>query len=202
MHVFHPCSVLHLSVCLPGCLHKVFKWLGFEVVIQMDCESEKMLSVLRELGSRNHSQMDCLVCCVLSHGVEGSVYGADGRTVLLKDLMELVNGSKCPSLAEKPKLFFIQACQGISEQKPVYIEADGPSRGVVCSDAVVARESIPCDADFLLAMATVPSFVSFRERTKGTWFIQSLCQNLVQMVPRLVRQNIRYCWMIFFSGGK
>lgn len=164
------------------CLHKVFEWLGFDVEIHMDCDSCKMLSVFQDLGRRDHSQMDCVVCCVLSHGNEGSVYGVDGKTVLLKDLKDLV---KCPSLAEKPKLFFIQACQGTREQKPVYIEADGPTDGVVYTDAhVVARESIPSDADFLVGMATVSSFVSFRERSKGTWFIQSLCRNLVEMVPR------------------
>uniref|UniRef100_A0A8C9Y2W1 Caspase 10, apoptosis-related cysteine peptidase n=1 Tax=Sander lucioperca TaxID=283035 RepID=A0A8C9Y2W1_SANLU len=169
------------------CLHKVFTWLGFEVEIKRDCKREQMLSVLRELGSRPiHSQMDCLVCCILSHGIEGAVYGVEGRTVKIKELMEPVNGFKCPSLAEKPKLFFIQACQGNSEQRPVYIESDGHP---VFSDAIQANESIPSDADFLLGMATVPSFVSFRERKNGTWFIQSLCQNLVQMVPRLVKQN-------------
>ncbi|XP_070770276.1 caspase-8 [Enoplosus armatus] len=165
------------------CLHKVFQWLGFEVVIQRDCEREKMLTLLRELGRKDHSQMDCLVCCVLSHGLEGSVYGVDGNTVQLKELMEPVNGSKCSSLANKPKLFFIQACQGNKEQKAVYIEADGPSHRIICRDAINARDSIPSDADFLLGLATVPSFVSFREKTNGTWFIQSLCQNLVKMVP-------------------
>ncbi|XP_056284201.1 caspase-8 isoform X5 [Pseudoliparis swirei] len=40
------------------------------------------------------------------------------------------------------------------------------------------------DADFLLAMATVPSFVSWRDKKNGSWFIQSVCQNLLQMVPR------------------
>ncbi|XP_078118066.1 caspase-8 isoform X2 [Sander vitreus] len=164
------------------CLHKVFTWLGFEVEIQRDCKREKMLSVLRELGSRPiHSQMDCLVCCILSHGIEGAVYSVEGHTVKIKELMEPVNGFKCPSLAEKPKLFFIQACQGNNEQRAVYIESDGHP---VFSDAIQANESIPSDADFLLGMATVPSFVSFRERKHGTWFIQSLCQNLVQMVPR------------------
>ncbi|XP_068560864.1 caspase-8 isoform X2 [Cebidichthys violaceus] len=166
------------------CLHKVFTWLGFEVEIKRDCKKEEMLSVLRELGSRNHSQMDCLVCCILSHGKEGCVYAVDGHTVKIKELKEPFNGLKCASLAEKPKLFFIQACQGTREQKPVNICADGPARGAVCSDASVANDSIPSDADFLLGMATVPSFVSFRERKNGTWFIQSLCQNLVQMVPR------------------
>lgn len=183
---------LHLSVCLPESLLQVFKWLGFEIEIQRDCNRERMLSVFRELSTRDHSQMDCLVCCVLSHGHEGSVYGVEGNTVNLRSLMELFNGLNCPSLVEKPKLFFIQACQGTSEQGAVYIEADGSA----CSDAIQAKESIPSEADFLLGMATVPSFVSFRERKNGTWFIQSLCQNLVQMVPRLVKQNIRHCWMM------
>lgn len=165
------------------CLRKVFQWLGFEVVIERDCERDKMLSVLRELGRRDHSQMDCLVCCVLSHGQEGSVYGVDGLTIQIKELMEPVNGLNCSSLAEKPKLFFIQACQGSNEQKAVYIETDGSARSLVYSDAIKAKHSIPSDADFLLGMATVPSFVSFRERKNGTWFIQSLCQNLVRMVP-------------------
>ncbi|KAM7407403.1 hypothetical protein PAMA_003229 [Pampus argenteus] len=165
-------------------LHAVFEWLGFETEIQKDCKREEMLSVIRELASKNHSQMDCLVCCVLSHGLEQGVYGVDGLTVELQELMEPFTGSQCSSLAKKPKLFFIQACQGTREQEPVYIEADGPTEGSVCSDAQLASETIPSAADFLLGVATVPSFVSFRQRKHGTWYIQSLCQNLVQMVPR------------------
>ncbi|XP_070831929.1 caspase-8 [Chaetodon trifascialis] len=165
------------------CLHKVFRWLGFEIETRTDCKREEMLSVMQELGSRNHSQTDCLVCCILSHGQEGSVYGVDGGTVTIKELMAPFNGQNCSSLAEKPKLFFIQACQGVREQKAVYIETDGRARSHVRSDAIEVKDSIPSDADFLLGMATVPSFVSFRERKNGTWFIQSLCHNLVQMVP-------------------
>ncbi|XP_010736063.3 caspase-8 isoform X1 [Larimichthys crocea] len=164
------------------CLEKVFKWLGFKVEVQKDCTCERMLSVMKELGGRNHSQMDSLVCCILSHGQEGSVYGVDGKTVTIRKLMEPFNGLNCSSLAGKPKLFFIQACQGKNEQAAVYLEADGP----VLSDAIEATHSIPSDADFLLGMSTVPSFVSYREKKNGTWFIQSLCQHLVQNVPRSV----------------
>lgn len=191
-HVF---MYVHLSAWLPDCLHKVFEWLGFEIETQRDCKSEKILSVMQELAGRNHSQVDCLVCCILSHGQDGSVYGVDGRTVTIRELMESFNGLNCSSLTEKPKLFFIQACQGTREQKAVSIEADGPARSLVCSDAIKAKDSIPSDADFLLGMATVASFVSFRDTKNGTWFIRSLCQNLVDMVPRLVKLNLRYCLM-------
>ncbi|XP_029981476.1 caspase-8 [Sphaeramia orbicularis] len=162
----------------------VFEWLGFDIEVHNNCTREQMLTVVRQLSSRDHSQMDCVVCCILSHGLEGGVYGVDGRPVKLMELTEPFNGSRCPSLVEKPKLFFIQACQGTIEQKAVVIQTDGPEPTMVCCDAVQIRESIPCDADFLQALATVPSFVSYRERTHGTWFIQTLCQNLVQMVPR------------------
>ncbi|XP_030614183.1 caspase-8 [Archocentrus centrarchus] len=165
-------------------LESVFQWLGFEVENHHDCDGNKMLSVFRELSRRDHSQMDCVVCCVLSHGVEGSVYGVDGSSVKISCLTDPFNGLKCPSLAGKPKLFFIQACQGINEQNAVYIESDSPAYSFLCSDAVATKDGIPSSADFLLGMATVPSFVSFRDKIRGTWFIQSLCQNLVQMVPR------------------
>lgn len=188
---------LHVCVCLPDSLTRVFDWLGFEVETQRDCSSEKMLSLLQQLGSRDHKEYDCLVCCVLSHGLEGCVYGVDGRQVNIRDLMEPVSGIECSSLTEKPKLFFIQACQGLKEQEAVYIDADGPARSRVLSDAVEVKDSIPSDADFLLGMATVPYFVSFRERKNGTWYIQSLCQNIVQMVPRLVKKmSILVIWHI------
>nr|XP_040056515.1 truncated caspase-10 isoform X1 [Gasterosteus aculeatus aculeatus] len=165
-------------------LHKVFAWLGFEVEVKHDCEGEQMLTALRELASRNHGQADCLVCCVLSHGDEGCVYGVDGHTVAIKELKEPFNGLNCASLAGKPKLFFIQACQGTGEQKAVNVVPDGPEDSAVCSDAFKASDAIPSEADFLLGMSTVPSFVSYRHRKNGSWFIESLCQNLVQMVPK------------------
>ncbi|KAM9484721.1 caspase-8-like isoform 3-T6 [Salvelinus alpinus] len=169
-------------------LVSVFEWLGFETQIEPDCSREQLLSLVAELRSRDHSQMDCLVCCVLSHGLEGCVYGVDGLKVRVRELTEPFSGLECSSLRGKPKLFFIQACQGINEQQPVFIQSDCPgadgstTTSSICTDAVVPRDSIPSDADFLLGMATVPHFASFRDKRQGTWFIQSLCQNLINLV--------------------
>ncbi|XP_055727480.1 caspase-8-like isoform X1 [Salvelinus fontinalis] len=169
-------------------LVSVFEWLGFETQIEPDCSREQLLSLVAELRSRDHSQMDCLVCCVLSHGLEGCVYGVDGLKVRVRELTEPFSGLECSSLRGKPKLFFIQACQGIKEQQPVFIQSDCPgtdgftTTSSICTDAVVPRDSIPSDADFLLGMATVPHFASFRDKRQGTWFIQSLCQNLINLV--------------------
>lgn len=145
-----------------------------------------MLSLMQELASRSQREWDCVVCCVLSHGQEGCVYGVDGDTVNIRMLMEPFIGTKCLSMAGKPKLFFIQACQGNNYQGLAYPDRDRPEHSGVETDAVQTKDCIPSHADFLLGMATVPDFVSFREKENGTWYIQSLCQNLVDMVPRLV----------------
>ncbi|CAN9497728.1 unnamed protein product [Ophioblennius macclurei] len=165
-------------------LKTVFQWLGFDIQIHKDCSSRQILSVVRELSKKDHSQMDCLVCCVLSHGVEGSVLGVDGGHVEIKKLMDPFDGSRCHTLVDKPKIFFIQACQGTEEQKAVYVESEPCDFRSLESDAVKTSESIPAGADFLLGMSTVPNFASFREKSSGSWFIQSLCKNLARMVPR------------------
>ncbi|XP_051566451.1 LOW QUALITY PROTEIN: caspase-8 [Myxocyprinus asiaticus] len=158
----------------------VFQWLGFDVLTEQDCSREQILKVLNDLGHRDHSRADCVVCCVLSHGRLDGVVGVDGQSVTFKELM---NPLQCPTLYQKPKLFFIQACRGTSHQSAVGPQTNRADDMTV-SDAVVPRDTIPEAADYLFAMSTVPHYVSYRERDKGTWFIQSLCYNLQLLVPR------------------
>ncbi|XP_036401509.1 caspase-8 [Megalops cyprinoides] len=169
-------------------LKEVFEWLGFETRTERDCSRKSMLCLLEALCREDHSATDCLVCCVLSHGLEGMVYGVDGAEVPLREITEHFSGNRCASLKGKPKLFFIQACQGKKEQRAVFVESDSPvpgsARTELASDAFLPRDSIPESADFLLGMATTPEFVSFRDRKQGSWYIQSLCENLKLLVPR------------------
>ncbi|KAJ8012725.1 hypothetical protein DPEC_G00045870 [Dallia pectoralis] len=170
-------------------LTSVFQWLGFRVQVKSDCSRDQMVGLIEELRCRDHSQNDCLVCCILSHGLEGCVLGVDGLKLRVSKITETFSGLKCKSLTGKPKLFFIQACQGIKEQQPVFLQSDSrESEGLIahrsiCTDALVPEQSIPSDSDFLLGMSTVPQCVSFRDRWEGTWYIQSLCQSLINMVP-------------------
>jgi hypothetical protein len=57
----------------------------------------------------DHSDVDCFACVILSHGDDGIVYGTNG-TIKLASLFAMFKGDQCPSLAGKPKLFFIQVC--------------------------------------------------------------------------------------------
>lgn len=162
----------------------MFQWLGFEVVAERDCDRMRMLQVLRDLAARDHTLADCVVCCVLSHGREDGILGVDGNAVTFKELIETLSPLRCSSLYQKPKLFFIQACRGDKAQNVAFSQTFSEDEDMPVSDAAVPRDSIPEAADYLLAMSTVPFYVSYREKDKGSWFIQALCHNLRQLVPR------------------
>ncbi|NXX17088.1 CASP8 protein, partial [Podargus strigoides] len=85
----------------------------------------------------------------------------------------------------KPKLFFIQACQGKEIQCPIYLEPDAriPASSSM-QQSVSPSESIPEEADFLLGMATIDGYASFRHIQQGAWYIQALCSKLQLLVPR------------------
>lgn len=119
---------------------------------------------------------DAFVCCILSHGHRGVVFGSDEELLNIKHAIGKFKASNQPALTGKPKVFLIQACQGTQKQSGVLLENlqsdDGPSL------------SIPQEADFLIAMATVEDYTSFRHKINGSWFIQSLCQQLKDGCPR------------------
>ncbi|XP_041117549.1 uncharacterized protein LOC121322097 [Polyodon spathula] len=110
-------------------LIKVFKWLHFEVVLYNDQTAEEIHSTMKRYSQQDHSSRDCFVCCILSHGLKGAIEGTDGCSVSIQDITSYFTGSSCPSLKKKPKVFFIQACQGQKIQIAVEIQADsgGPA---------------------------------------------------------------------------
>jgi len=63
------------------------------------------------VANMDHTQHDCLIVAVLSHGELGLLYAHD-TAYKADSLWYHFTPDKCPTLAGKPKLFFIQACQG------------------------------------------------------------------------------------------
>ena len=59
------------------------------------------------VAGEDYSDADCFVCAILSHGEEGYVYGTNGR-VTIDSIIKNFKGDASPSLAGKPKMFFIQ----------------------------------------------------------------------------------------------
>ncbi|NXI99404.1 CASPA protein, partial [Psophia crepitans] len=169
-----------------GELERVFTWLGLDVKTYTDLTSEEIKDLMQTWQCfEGHKDRDCFICCILSHGESGAIYGKDEELISIRTIMTYFTAKQCPQLAEKPKLFFIQACQGKEIQCPVYVEADAQIPDLSSMRQNISpSESIPEEADFLLGMATIDGYVSFRHVQQGTWYIQALCSKLQLLVPR------------------
>lgn len=145
------------------------------------------------------------VVCVLSHGELGSVFGTDKKEVFLQQLTQPFTSQNAPTLAKKPKMFFIQACQGKEFQYGYFTDSPGPSQhqgfrqGQLEEDAgPVYSEAVASQADFLVGMATVPHCKSFRSSSMGSVYIQELCFQLKESAMRWVRWSlVRLCWALW-----
>nr|ACU11588.1 caspase-1-like protein [Heliconius melpomene] len=152
-------------------LSKVLKSLGFRVTILNNLKFEDVNRYLQQVAEMDHTENDCLLMAVLSHGEMGMLYAKD--THYKPDtLWYYFTADKCPTLAGKPKLFFIQACQGDKLDGGITLssrtETDGSS----------SSYRIPIHADFLIVFSTVPGYYSWRNTTRGSWFMQALCEEL------------------------
>lgn len=172
-------------------LTHAFRFLGYQVEVHRNLDGDAMLAILREVGGRDHTQYDSFVCCILSHGKEGHVYGTDGSMVSLDDLSKKVDAHHCPSLGGKPKLFFLQACRGRMKEAAVRVGTDAgdeplpePTRVATDAGVRVATDSdtvIPATADFFFGYATPFGFVAWRDLDHGSWYVAELCKALCEL---------------------
>ncbi|XP_066514005.1 caspase-8-like [Hoplias malabaricus] len=156
-------------------LREVFKLLGFKVQTREDLEAENMKKLLLSYNKEDiHKNRDCFVCCVLSHGEEDGVLGSDMELCSMKHILSPFDGRNCPSLVDKPKVFFIQACRGGKMEKEIRVTA---ANSQLTSANLEKPYTLPQNSDFLVAMSTVQDFVSY-VNDDGSWFIKSLCKHL------------------------
>ena len=149
----------------------VFLDLGF-VVRRYDNVSRKgLFSALRQVEQK-YTTLSCVACVILSHGLDGKVYVRDSE-INLNDIFAVFES---PNWVGKPKLFFIQACQG-----DVHMDGITPS-DIDSTDGFILLEELmaplPRQSDFLYAYSTVRGYSSWRNSENGSWFIQELCQSL------------------------
>ncbi|NWZ61391.1 CASP8 protein, partial [Acrocephalus arundinaceus] len=159
---------------------RVFTWLQFETVEYMNLEAKKMYDTVKEYSKKTHRNMDCFVCFIFSHGEKDKIKGVDDECVNIEDLVSCFTGTNCPTLAGKPKVFFIQACQGSLGHPSVTIESDSSGHLEVDASPLM---SIPDRADILIGMSTVEHCLSFRSPKNGSVYIQSLCEKLELLCP-------------------
>lgn len=143
-------------------IQELFTSLDFKVENHKNLKSGEMEKILDELGKLDHSKYDCFFSFVLSHGESGYVLGSDENKLALRSVLSPFRKKYCPSLENKPKVFCIQACQGTDVVNDDLSTDDAKSTKIIE------------EADFLLALSTLPGYVSVRSSRLGTWYIQTL----------------------------
>ena len=169
-------------------LVNLFLELGFVVHRYDDVNKKEMKKIMMNISKEDSTGMSCFICCILSHGEEGTVYATDGEVKLHK-LTSLFHRS---SWIGKPKIFLIQACQGSNLMESVMQADGGDTTDAPSKDNQKSKEyfrdvkiTLPIEADFLFGHATVTGFYAWRHSIHGSWFIQTLCEVFRQHAHKL-----------------
>lgn len=175
-------------------LKELFCQLHFDVFTRSECTAQDIHSeLLREASHSDHNQAECFVCVICSHGTKTGIYGTDGKIISLENVTKYFDGNHCKALQSKPKLFFIQACQGEMADRPsasdvadagqdlsnllekTHISENSDETDAAREEAEEQNPSAgPTKADMLVACATHPGYVSLRNTRYGSWFIQAV----------------------------
>ena len=147
------------------------KRLNYTVEVHTNLTAEAIYNLLQQKRATNHSSFDSFVCCIMTHGCNGRLYGCDGRYVTIKELTDMFKARICKSLAGKPKFFVFEACQVSNIPEDNEMETDG-------SVGSTEAQLTPNGADFILGYATVPYDVAYRHPKKGSWYINVLVDTI------------------------
>ena len=113
-------------------LRVTWEYLQYDVLILRNLTASELTHQLMEIALKSHEKYDSFVCCILSHGSsDDGVYGVDSKTVKIIDIACLFKAHFCPTLAGKPKLFFIQSERGNDEDKGTVVQKDDEDKGMV-----------------------------------------------------------------------
>ena len=123
---------------------------------EIPAKHKKALEALSPADSLIAAGHDSFVCCIMSHGDDGLVHGTDGKIFDLQNIYHYLG--ECEHLKGKPKMIFIQACQGSAIAEHNHVEDDGCAKKT---------------ADFLLSFATFYCQKSLDG--KGSWYMSALC---------------------------
>jgi hypothetical protein len=179
-------------------LQRLFTALQFDTVVHRNFTAEKIKTCLEEERlDEKHYKADMFVLFILTHGSEGSIQGVDNNEMKIETITEMFDGKHCPALNNKPKIFFIQACQGdqvtaadntvMSRERTVgdrsdavdsdteqCMETNNRKLEALHLDSILDSIFVHEKADTLISYATVQGYRAWRRSDKGSWFVRCI----------------------------
>lgn len=152
-------------------------WREEDVLIRRNLTVEEMQEIINTLHRYDYNNYGAFFLIILSHGNKFGICGKDSLprdslTILdvKKDILPFFNARNCYSLADKPKVFIMQACRGDLDDNGTPLETDAD----MAEPPTRYRRQIPDMSEYLLCYPCVPGYTSIRNVESGTYFIQSL----------------------------
>ncbi|XP_013404384.1 uncharacterized protein LOC106169468 [Lingula anatina] len=164
-------------------LVELMEQMSYTVIVHNDLTAQGIFDVMEtESKQPSHWTSDSFIVFILSHGMSNAVYGTDGYSLPYSMMYMHFTTDSCPALAGKPKMFFIQACQGTKKDSrvaggsvPLTMRQDGGQSDSVrarCNESESKFGATMCD--IAVATATTPDYVSWRNKENGSWFINAI----------------------------
>ena len=172
-------------------LKHTLEYLEFEFKLCQNFTKSQIEQEIKEMASSvDHSNSDCFLCVVMSHGNEDKIVTSDNKEMSFEEIMAPIKS--CKSLENKPKLFFFQACRGDNEMENPHLirsrsdSSESTSSGQAIEDSAINSDSLKpnkktrnnAESDLLVYNATLPNHYAFGTEKDGTVFIKNVCQVL------------------------
>ena len=120
--------------------------------IYKDLTHDRMTDLMLSMAQRNHANYDSVICCILTHGEQNMVHGADSIPLSLLDLTGAMK--MCTTLINKPKMFFIQCARGSHEDQGLKLKDEKDvTQGDSGDKQPPSMHTIPQEADFFFGYA-------------------------------------------------
>jgi caspase 7 len=183
-------------------LKATLDYLEFDLKFHENLKANEIRDEIQKITKLNHSDSDCFLCVVMSHGIDDKIVASDSEVISLKEIMEPIKSS-CESLDNKPKLFFFQACRGKKEMVQFVRPDSGISKTNKNTPSDTTHKTttlnqsnkkgiesnltkIETESDLLVYYATLPEHYAYGNKTnEGTIFIESVCTELNEAYKNL-----------------
>ncbi|CAB3254982.1 unnamed protein product [Arctia plantaginis] len=162
-------------------LKNTFGKFGFEAVEYKDFTKDEIFETLRSFTSskNNLSDYGCIAVAVLTHGSNNGLLRARDQQFSEIEIIKHFKVINNLTLVTKPKLLIVQACRGTKIVPGVAVFHSGKIRRDL--DEAVEPYILPVESDMLVLHSSYEGSPSHRNELHGSWFIQELCNKIVEL---------------------
>ena len=180
-------------------LKRTLEYLEFEVMLLQNISAEEIKTNMQVFARSDvgHSEKDCFLCVVMAHGSQDKITARDNNQISFEEIIEPIKS--CPTLINKPKLFFFQSCRGIKEMESSEMTSSLKSDPTPFFET--SANKIETESDLLIYYSTLPNYVSWANN-EGTIFIQCFCDVLSNEAYKNLPDNLSLSEMITKINGK